>query len=143
MSRRAEALVVRLKLIPHPEGGHFREVYRSPHVVVPGDGRGERSAITTIYFLLMAGETSRRHRVRSDEVWHYYEGDPLELRWIEADGTRHRHILGPVAEGQEPVAVVPAGCWQTARPLGAYTLVGCTVGPGFAYEDFEIAEDAP
>jgi uncharacterized protein len=141
MMSRAEALIARLGLTPHPEGGYFREVYRSEREVDPLDGRGRRSAVTTILFLLVAGQVSAWHRVRSDEVWHFYEGDPLLLSWsASADGERTAHTLGPVGDGQSPVAVVPADCWQTARPLGDYALVGCTVGPGFDYEDFELAE---
>lgn len=144
MHPRAVALVERLGLKPHPEGGYFREVFRSPHQVQPMDDRGTRSALTTIYFLLVEGECSRWHRVRSDEVWHYYEGDPLELYWIEQTGdTWHRCVLGPVEEGSRPVAVVQAGCWQAARTMGAYTLIGCTVGPGFEYDDFEMMRDLP
>jgi uncharacterized protein len=140
---RVQALIQRLGLEPHPEGGYFRQVYRSASVVRPADGRGERAALTTIYFLLVKGQVSAWHRVRSDEVWHFYEGDPLELTWIDAEakdvGTFR---LGPVDEGQAPVAVIAAGWWQSARPLGAYTLMGCTVGPGFEYSDWVLAGGA-
>ncbi len=133
-------LIEQLGLEAHPEGGYFREVFRSAAFVRPDDARGERAALTTICFLLVKGQVSVWHRVRSDEVWHFYEGDPLELTWIDVEakdvGT---HRLGPVAEGQAPVAVIPAGFWQAARPLGAYALVGCTVGPGFEYVDWELA----
>lgn len=140
MHERAAYLIDHLSLVPHPEGGYFREVYRSPSVVQPDDDRDARPGLTTIYFLLVAGQTSAWHRVRSDEVWHYYEGDPLALydRAPGADAaTCHR--LGPPGDGQAPVAVIPADHWQAAEPLGAYTLVGCTVGPGFVFEDFEMA----
>lgn len=141
MGGRGQELVEVLGLVPHPEGGYFREVFRSERKVAPLDGRDQRPAVTTIYFLLVEGQESAWHRVRSDEVWHYYEGDPLLLSWRGADdGTSHDHVLGPVGEGQAPVAVVPAGCWQTARPLGTYVLVGCTVGPGFDYGDFEMGD---
>jgi hypothetical protein len=147
MHERAQTLIDILGLQPHPEGGYFREVYRSAERVHPTDERDLRAALTTIYFLLAAEQHSRWHRVRSDEVWHYYEGDPLSLYVFEPDGEGvNRHLLGPVAEGQAPVVVVPAGCWQAARPEGAYTLVGCTVAPGFDYGDFELmasgSEDA-
>ncbi len=142
MMDRASVLIEQLGLEPHPEGGYFREVFRSAATVQPDDDRSERSALTTIYFLLLKGQVSAWHRVRSDEVWHFCEGDPLELTWIDVEakdvGTFR---LGPVAEDQAPVAVIPAGWWQSARTLGAYTLVGCTVGPGFEYEDWELAGD--
>ncbi len=136
---RATRLIVSLGLVPHPEGGYFGEVYRSAARVQPGDDRPERSALTTIYFLLTRDDVSRWHRVASDEVWHFYEGDPLEL--VIADGafdTHQRHVLGPLENGASPVCVVPANAWQAARSMGAYTLVGCTVAPGFEYADFSI-----
>jgi predicted cupin superfamily sugar epimerase len=98
-----------------------------------------RAALTTIYFLLPAGQVSRWHRVTSDEVWHYYEGAPLELVMADAAMTRlTRRVLGPVGDGMAPVATVPASEWQAARSTGAYTLTGCTVGPGFEFDDFEM-----
>ena len=144
MHPRASTLIETLNLQPHPEGGYFCEIFRSTHRVQPIDDRNERSALTTIYFLLVAGGFSHWHRVKSDEIWHYYEGDDLELFWIECDGGRlHRCLLGQVGEGREPIVVVPAGCWQAAQTKGAYTLVGCTVGPGFEYEDFEMLNKNP
>jgi predicted cupin superfamily sugar epimerase len=141
---RAAHLVSALDLRPHPEGGYFREVYRSASRVQPFDGRQERSALTTIYFLLAAGDRSAWHRVDSDEVWHYYEGDVLELFMADSHFTAvTSRRLGPVGEHQQPVHVVPAGVWQAARSTGAYTLVGCTVGPGFDFADFEMLRDLP
>jgi len=154
MHPRAAELIDVLGLHPHPEGGYFAEVYRSASTVTPDDDRDSRAALTTIYFLLVEGQISVWHRVRSDEVWHFYEGEPLALTWTDAHGANAvTQILGPVGADhtpvgvdQSPVAVVPAGCWQTARPrrarpAGAYTLVGCTVAPGFEYEDFELVAD--
>lgn len=141
MHPRAAELIHMLALRPHPEGGHFAEVFKSPHRV-QGVAADSRAALTTIYFLLAQGERSRWHRVASDEVWHYYEGDPLELVWEEA-GVVRRMQVGPVAMGREPVAVVPAGSWQAARARGAYTLVGCTVAPGFEFADFVLLADVP
>ena len=142
MEARTAHLIESLGLAPHPEGGHFREVYRSASRVQPQDQRSDRDALTTIYFLLAQGEISRWHRVASDEVWHYYEGDPLELFTMDPDfGHVARHVVGPVGEGVQPVAVVPAGAWQAARTLGAYTLVGCTVAPGFDFADFELLSE--
>jgi hypothetical protein len=141
---RAADLIDALNLGPHPEGGYFREVYRSAARVQPADGRAARLALTTIYFLLVAGQVSRWHRVASDEVWHYYEGDPLELLVADAGfDVVSRRRLGPVGEGIEPVRVVLAGEWQAARPTGGYTLVGCTVGPGFEFEDFQMLDALP
>ena len=144
MTDRAHALIAQLGLNPHPEGGYYGELYRSDASVTPADGRGPRPALTTIYFLLTAGAVSRWHRVQSDEVWHFYEGAPLEL-WIASpsgDGLECRR-LGPLEGRQQPVHTVPAGWWQAARSAGGYTLVGCTVGPGFDFRDFSLAEDTP
>ena len=139
MHPRAAALIAELELRPHPEGGYFRELFRSAAQVQPLDGRPPRAALTTIHFLLVAGQHSRWHRVRSDEVWHFYEGEPLELFWVEGDDL-HRATLGAGLPGTRSVAVVPAGCWQAALPAGSHALVGCTVGPGFDFADFEMVE---
>lgn len=126
----------------HPEGGHYAEVYRSPHRVRAVARNVERSALTTIFFLLASGEYSRWHRVLSDEVWNYHEGDAIELLLFDDQGLR-RLRLGPVSRETRPSIVVPAGTWQAARSIGAYTLIGCTVGPGFAFADFTLAIDWP
>lgn len=145
MSSRTAELIEKLRLEPHPEGGFYREVFRSEHFVTPADGRGDRAAITTIYFLLTQDTSSRWHRVQSDEVWHLYEGGPLEL--LEADlDTRSlkRHCLGIIGEtDQSSVCTIPAGRWQAARAVGEYALMGCSVGPGFDYADFEMLADNP
>lgn len=127
---RARELIAALGMQPHPEGGHYAEIYRSPK-------------LTTIFFLLKAGEISRWHRVRSaDEAWHYYEGAPLELLTADEDFAEvERHPLGPAGDGRLPVHVVPAGVWQAARTAGDYTLVGCTVGPAFEFSDFQMLSD--
>ena len=141
MDRVAE-LIRSLSLTPHPEGGHYREIWRSSERVAPADGRGGRSALTAIYFLLPAGAVSRWHRVRSDELWQHVEGAPLELALVPPDLTRlDRRLLGPLAPELEPMRGVPADCWQAARSLGSYTLVVCTVGPGFEFADFEMMSD--
>jgi len=143
MHPRALELIATLQLAPHPEGGYFREVFRSTSTVVTTDGRRERSAATTIYFLLAQGSHSRWHRVRSDEIWHLYEGGPLELLELDAPMTRlTRARLGAIGDGAAtPVRTVVAGNWQAARPLGDYALVGCTVAPGFVYDDFRLLVD--
>jgi len=136
-------LIRSLDLQPHPEGGYYRELFRSTSTVQPHDDRDARSALTTIYFLLVEGAVSRWHRVRSDEVWHLYEGGPLELLDLDlAAGLLDTRQLGAVdANGARPVHTIPAGHWQAARSLGAYTLVGCTVGPGFDFDDFHLMSD--
>lgn len=142
---RADELIALLDLRPHPEGGFYRELFRSASHVTTTDSRGTRTALTTIYFLLPGDTHSRWHQVDSDEVWHFYEGDPLELLELDAAGrSLVRHRLGPAdGTGQLPVHAIPAGAWQAARPIGSYTLVGCTVGPGFDFADFRmLADDA-
>lgn len=125
----ADRLIELLDLKPHPEGGYFRETFR--------DEGHSRAVSTAIYFLLKKSEASRWHRVDAAEVWHFYRGAPLELR-IGKDS----YILGPdIDQAQAPQVVVPPDAWQAARSLGDYTLVGCTVAPGFEFSKFEIAPD--
>ena len=145
MHSRAAELIATLDLKPHPEGGFYREIFRSALRVQPDDDRGERSALTTIYFLLPGGAVSRWHRVSSEEVWHLYEGGPLELLELDAAGRGLvRHRLGPIgSDADAPVCTIPAGRWQAARPLTSYALVGCTVGPGFDFADFHLLADDP
>lgn len=140
----AARLIGELGLTPHPEGGHYREVHRSTSMVNPRDGRSERAALTTIYFLLRAGEVSRWHRVLSDEAWHFLQGSPLELYEADPDFTDvATRTLGPCGDSARPIHVVEAGRWQAARSTGAYTLVACTVGPGFDFSDFAMLRDMP
>jgi uncharacterized protein len=144
MIDRAAALITMLGLRPHPEGGYYGELYRSDATVDPADGRGPRPALTTIYFLLPHGTVSRWHRVQSDEVWHFYEGAPLDLWMASSEGDQvDQYRLGPLDGAQRPVWTVPAGRWQAARSTGSYTLVGCTVGPGFDFRDFALAAEQP
>jgi len=142
MHSRAAELLKTLDMRPHPEGGHYVELFRSSQRVRQVVRNVERAAITSIYFLLASGEHSRWHRVQSDEIWHYHEGDAIELLLFDDRGLR-RLRLGPVARETQPSIVVPAGTWQAARTTGAYTLVGCTVGPGFEFTDFTLLADAP
>jgi predicted cupin superfamily sugar epimerase len=123
-----------LDLAPHPEGGSYRETFRD----APGpDGRARS---TLIYFLLAAGEVSAWHRVDAVETWHWYAGAPLALTISDNGHDAAAHRLGPnLPAGERPQAVVPAGAWQTAESLGAWTLVGCTVAPGFEFSGFELA----
>lgn len=139
---RAAELITTLRLTPQPEGGHFREIFRSADPVQPADARPQRSALTGIFFLLNAGEASRWHRVSSDEAWHYYEGEGLELLIAPPPMDRvARVVLGPVAAGRRPAYTVPAHWWQAARPLGSYALAGCNVAPGFDFADFRLLRD--
>jgi len=141
---RASELIRLLDLGPHPEGGYYRKLFRSSRPVRRVEHPVERAAMTAIYFLLVAGQQSRWHRVMSDEVWHFYEGGPLELLWLDAGiSAVQRRLLGPAGEDSRPVAVVPAGCWQATRPVGAYALAGCCVAPGFAFDEFRLLADAP
>lgn len=128
-------IVARLGMQPHPEGGHFVEIHRD---VPAGGGRG---ALTSIYFLLAAGEVSAWHRVRdATEIWHFHAGDPLVLTLSPDGRDAAAHRLGlDVAAGQRPQVVVPPGHWQTAETLGRWTLVGCTVAPAFEFAGFEMA----
>lgn len=141
---RVQQLIATLGLQPHPEGGWYREVFRSPATVLPSDGRPSRSALTTIYFLLDAGSRSRWHKVSSDEVWVHLEGAPL-LLWTASMTLREAPTctrLGPVdSEGTRPQHVVPGGIWQAALPMAVHAgpkhvLAACMVGPGFDFSDF-------
>ena len=136
-------IVERFELEPHPEGGYFREIYRSQLTLEhPGVDGARRCGSTLIYFLLAERDFSAFHRVRaSDEVWHLYGGGPLELHTIDAATARYsRRDLTHDLERDEPVAVVPGGCWQAARlaPGAAFAFCGCTVAPGFDFADFEM-----
>jgi predicted cupin superfamily sugar epimerase len=130
----AEEVIRRLDLAPHPEGGHFRETFRDV------EGSDGRSRSTAIYFLLPAGEVSHWHRVDAVEIWHWYAGGPLALTVSENGHDAWSVRLGPdLLQDQQPQAVVPARAWQTATSLGRWTLVGCTVAPGFDFAGFEMA----
>jgi uncharacterized protein len=135
-SDRSAAEIIRLlELAPHPEGGFFRETFRDS----VQDPQG-RAASTLIYFLLAAGQTSHWHKVGATEVWHFYAGAPLELRISQNGHEMSVHHLGcDLLSGQRPQRVVPAHCWQSASTLGPWTLVGCSVAPGFEFSGFELA----
>jgi hypothetical protein len=130
----AADIIARLELQPHPEGGHYRETFRDTRL----DANG-RSLSTAIYFLLARGERSHWHRIDAVEIWHYYAGHALTLR-IADGGDRRTVRLGPdFASGEVPQAIVPAQAWQTAESTGDWTLVGCTVAPGFDFAKLELA----
>ena len=139
---RAAELIAALGLQPHPEGGHYGEVFRSALPVQTADGRPVRVALTSIDFLLQPGQFSAWHRVASDEVWHLLEGPSLRLWLAPPDLSAFSHVdLGPVAAQRRPRHVVPAGWWQAAEPLDGYAYVGATVGPGFDFADFTFGRD--
>ena len=129
----AATLIARLELQPHPEGGHYRETWRHD----PGDG--SRGSGTAILFLLAAAERSHWHRVDADELWHFHAGDPLRLETSDGAHTEASLLGVDLDAGQCPQLLVPAGRWQAAESLGAWTLVSCTVSPAFRFEGFELA----
>ena len=128
-----DEIIKALDLRPHPEGGHFRETFRDD-----SDSNG-RALSTAIYYLLRAGEVSHWHRVDAAEVWHWYAGEALALSIVTQLGVQHVTLGSRVDRGERPQAIVPAHHWQSARPLGAFALVGCTVAPGFDFAGFEMA----
>jgi uncharacterized protein len=130
----AAGIIARLALKPHPEGGHYRESFRDTRL----DGNG-RPASTAIYFLLARGERSHWHRIDATETWHHYAGSALLLQIADHDGLRCIRLGSDLAAGELPQAIVPAHAWQAAESTGDWTLVGCTVAPGFDFAAFELA----
>ncbi|NIW80716.1 MAG: hypothetical protein GWN16_15195 [Calditrichae bacterium] len=147
MNRNADYWIKKLNLSKHPEGGYFREVYRSPEKIggesLPSRFEGDRVFATSIYFLLRGGEVSKLHRLKADETWHFYTGSSLTLFLIDERGKLSQIVLGPDYEkGEVFQTVIPHDCWFGAKvnDPNAYTLVGCTVAPGFEFGDFELAQ---
>jgi predicted cupin superfamily sugar epimerase len=138
MQARVAQLIEQLQLQPHPEGGYYRRVFESGLRLPSG-----RLASSAIVFLLPAGQVSRWHRVDADELWHFYEGEPLELLMAESPASIQRQVLGPLSAEGLPQRAVPAHAWQAAQPLGAYSLVGCTLAPAFEFSGFCLLADAP
>lgn len=143
----AKYWVQKLQLTTHVEGGSFKEVYRSSLVLnrlqLPAEFSGDRNVSTSIYFLLEQGQFSAFHRIASDELWHFYFGDPLVIYEIEQNGTAKEHLLGNNPENNESFqCVIKAGNWFASKPAtgSEYSLAGCTVSPGFDFDDFELAE---
>jgi predicted cupin superfamily sugar epimerase len=130
----AADIIARLGLTPHPEGGHYRETFRD----ASADSNG-RSRSTAIFFLLARHERSHWHRIDAVEVWHYYAGSALVLEMADGDGRRSIRLGADIFAGEVPQAVVPAHAWQAAESSGDWTLVGCTVAPGFDFATFELA----
>jgi uncharacterized protein len=135
MEQRAQELIDSLGLVPHPEGGFYRQVFKSPRIVVD-DQKGDRAAITAIYFLLPSDQHSRWHRVTSDEVWVNLEGGGVALHTFDGTVTRTQRLGSSL-----PFAVVDAGVWQAAEPLDGFALVACFVAPGFEFADFSMMCD--
>jgi uncharacterized protein len=134
------AWVEQLELVPHPEGGFYKETYRSTDQIQLERMEGGRSLSTGIYFLITGGNFSAFHRIKSDEMWHYYAGDPLIVHMISPNGNYEKMRIGrDLSAGQFPQGIVPAGVWFASETLGQYSLVGCTVSPGFDFQDFELA----
>ena len=141
----ADEIISKLNLAPHPEGGFYRETFRDSAGAAGRDSGActdGRAFGTAIYYLLRGNDVSRWHRVDAAEIWHWYGGGVLELSMQENDGLVSKHLLGmDLGSGQVPQIVVPANVWQSARPLGGFVLVGCTVAPGFEFAGFEMAVD--
>ncbi|MHB8421471.1 MAG: cupin domain-containing protein [Leptospirales bacterium] len=135
-----ESIIERLELIPHPEGGLYREIHRSS-VSLEHPVLGKRAFVTIIYYLLREGETSVWHRIRSDEIWQYLGGDPLSLECLSSDLSTMTHTrLASSEQGGIGVKVIHGGDWQAARTEGRYSLVLCTVTPGFEFQDLEFLD---
>lgn len=130
----ASDIISRLGLQPHPEGGHYRETFRDARTI-----EGGRAASTAIYFLLARGERSHWHRVDAVEIWLYHAGNPLNLHIADGSGERTIQLSANLAAGEQPQAIVPAHAWQAAESTGDWTLVSCTVAPGFDFKTFELA----
>lgn len=142
----ADDIIALLGLQPHPEGGHYREVFRDETPV----SENGRSASSAIYYLLKKGEHSGWHRIDAAEIWHWYAGGPLELKICSSadDAVISQKLGSQLAKGERPQIVVPAGMWQSAQTQGDFTLAGCTVAPAFLFSAFELApfgfrSDAP
>jgi len=133
-----QKLVDKYKLIPHPEGGYYREVFRSGLKVSSAAAGAERHAATHIYYLLTRGDISRFHRVLHDEIWNFYEGDPLRLIKYDGETIREERIGGA---GDGFVCIMEAGIYQAAETTGEFSLIGCTVAPGFDFRDFSFLSD--
>ncbi|MBL0103213.1 MAG: cupin domain-containing protein [Bacteroidetes bacterium] len=141
-----ESIIEKLQLKPHPEGGYYSETYRSAGEIsaadLGSDFSGKRSFSTAIYFLLTPKMFSAFHRIRSDEMWHFYKGAPIALHMIDAEGRYSEKTIGnDILNGEHPQFMVPAGVWFASHTKGEenYSLAGCTVSPGFDFQDFELA----
>lgn len=142
-----EQLIERLELEPHPEGGYFKETYRSEGVIdsgsLPREYLGIRNHSTCIYFMLTSEMFSAFHKIVQDEIWHFYQGSPIQLHTISESGNHESHTIGnDLSKGETPQLVVPGNHWFAAKVINpdSYSLVGCTVAPGFDFQDFMLAD---
>ncbi len=149
MDKEIKEIVRKLEMTPHPEGGFYKETYRStgviPKVVLGEVFSGERYYSTAIYFLITSDNFSAFHKINQDEIWHYYKGSSLYVHVIDLKGKYSKYTVGANLDQDElPQLVVPAGCWfaSSVKDINSYSLVGCTVSPGFDYDDFELANRA-
>lgn len=140
-----QKIVTKLNMLPHPEGGYYKEEYRSegiiPNALLP-HFNGDRNYCTSIYFLLTSDNFSGFHRIKQDEVWHFYSGAPLAVHVIDLNGNYTKHLIGmDIENGYFPQLTVPANCWfaSSVETENSYSFVGCTVAPGFDFKDFELA----
>lgn len=143
MHQTAAYWIEKLGLQQHPEGGYFKETYRSGGKLPPDEQGKIRNCATAIYFLLFGDKFSAFHRIRSDEMWHFYDGDPVEIFYFDHTGVLHTMLLGnDMEQGATFQTWIPGGCWFASRMAvsDGYALVGCTVAPGFDFEDFEMAD---
>jgi predicted cupin superfamily sugar epimerase len=145
MNSRSSHIIEKLELEPHPEGGYFRETYRSSGEIeqesLGSNFDGNRNYSTCIYFLLTSNDFSAFHRIKQDEIWHFYDGSPIQLHVIAPSGEYTTHLVGrEIDRGERPQHTVPAGCWFAAEVINesAFSLFGCTVSPGFDFRDFEM-----
>lgn len=147
MLEKVKYYIEKLQLLPHPEGGYYREVYRAGEMILaeylPGNFKGNRNISTSIYFLLQRNDFSAFHMLKSDELWHFYDGSSVKLSIIDEDGNFNEIFLGGnIADGETYQTVIKKNCWFAAELVDkkSYALVGCTVSPGFDFQDFEMAD---
>lgn len=140
MYKSAQEIIEELGLLPHPEGGYFKEVYRADTHVFSEEAKASRNALTCIYFLLEKGQVSRFHKVKHDEVWNFYLGAPLKLIDLH-DNSIDESLLGDYEHSLVSQYVIPANHWQAAESTGDYSLVGCSVAPGFDFADFSFLDE--
>ena len=144
----AQLLIDRLHLLPHPEGGFFNEIYRSSEMIshdsLPDRYNSIRNFSTSIYFLLVKNQISHFHRLRSDEIWHFYKGSPVVIHCLNSNGYFSVRIGANIGNDEKPQHVIPAGTWFAAEveDKNFFSLVGCTVSPGFDFTDFELAKQS-
>jgi predicted cupin superfamily sugar epimerase len=147
MNKSIQSIIKKLDLQPHPEGGYFKETYRSDGTIsasnLTSEFSGKRNFSTSIYYMLISGEFSAFHKINQDEIWHFYNGSPIELHIIDESGKHAKYLIGrDLSRGEASQLVVPANCWFASKVVQdhSYSLVGCTVAPGFDFDDFVLAD---